>query len=161
MSLSQREERLNRYSCHEIVFSSEKIAGALEQAVSEIDFAFLFGSGKDGLVSAGSDLDVAVFFDQKVKVDFNLITQVISVVEDLYTGLQCDLGILNTAGPVFRFEVLRGRPLFVRDNKLDEYAEFFSLTCREYEDAMITYERYYRNLELINLETAVAGGEEP
>jgi thiamine monophosphate kinase len=53
--------------------------------------------------------------------------------------VRCDAGILNSAEPVYRFEALKGRLLFVHDRV--GYAAFYSLTCREYESQMASYER--------------------
>lgn len=56
------------------------------------------------------------------------------LVETDLEGIECDITILNTAGPLIAFEALRGKRLFVRDEAMDEYAGFYSLTCRLYED---------------------------
>ena len=58
-----------------------------------------------------------------------------SVVPDV----RCDIGILNSAEPIYRFEALKGRLLFARDQ--ERYVTFFSKTCREYESQMFDYER--------------------
>ena len=57
-------------------------------------------------------------------------------------GAYCDIGFLNHAEPVYRFEALRGRLLFTRN--VETYLRFFSLTCREYESQLADYERQYR-----------------
>ena len=53
-----------------------------------------------------------------------------------------EIGFLNDAEPVYRFEALKGRLLFTRDR--NEYLSFFALTCREYESQLVDYERQYR-----------------
>ena len=53
-----------------------------------------------------------------------------------------DIGILNGAEPIYRFEALKGRLLFCRDE--ERYLDFFSLTCREYESQIADYERQRR-----------------
>ena len=54
-----------------------------------------------------------------------------------YTHCRCDVSILNTVSEILRFEALKGKLLFARKNKIDDYALFYSLTCREYEDKII------------------------
>jgi predicted nucleotidyltransferase len=146
MGFSQREERLYKYCGREIYFSPEKTADSIKKKLPFIDFAFLFGSAKNGVISPGADLDIAICFERNTHINFDNITKVISVIEEQHSGIECDLGILNTAGPIFCFEVLKGRLLFVRENKLVEYTDFYSRTCREYEETMSSYKRYYRNL---------------
>jgi hypothetical protein len=51
-------------------------------------------------------------------------------------NVPCDLTVLNTAGTVLRREALKGRVLFVRPEAENEYAEFYTRTCAEYEDLM-------------------------
>lgn len=114
--------------------SIENIALTLEQGIPEIDFAFIFGSSSGGKVNITSDIDVAVYFNTEVTLD--LILKVVRKVEET-TQTRCDLSILNTASEILRFEALKGRLLFVRQNKINEYAAFYSLTCREYEDKFI------------------------
>ena len=52
---------------------------------------------------------------------------------------EADVGFLNRAEPVYRFEALKGKVLFCRDQ--ETYVKFFSLTCREYESQIADYER--------------------
>ena len=49
--------------------------------------------------------------------------------------------ILNTASEILRFEALKGKVLFIRDDKMEEYAHFYALTCREYEDSIAWMQR--------------------
>ena len=114
----------------------EKLSQAIESDISQISFAFLFGSSRDGKVSPGSDLDVAVYFRPGTITDADLIEEVTGAIENAGDDAECDLTILNTAGPMVRFEALKGRLLFVRDEAMDDYAGFYSLTCREYEEAV-------------------------
>jgi hypothetical protein len=69
-----------------------------------------------------------------------------SVVERMAGGIEAVPGVLNDAGVVYRFEALRGRLLFVRPGSEDQYAEFYSLTCREYEEYLATLMRHARYL---------------
>lgn len=65
-----------------------------------------------------------------------------AVCERIVPGVRADIGILNSAGVVYRYESLKGRLFVNRDP--DAYAGFFSLTCRMYEEQMIHFERQLR-----------------
>ena len=115
----------------------KRIADALLTAADEVDFAFLLGSARAGRVKSGSDVDVAVFVKPGVPVGIELMAKLAGLVEDACGNrAECDLGVLNRAGPIFRFEALRGVRLFVRPERMEEYAAFYSLACREYEDCV-------------------------
>lgn len=110
----------------------ENLARELNHVFPEILFAFLFGSSKEGILRPGSDIDIAVYLEKKVSI-MTLIPRIIDRLESL-AGSTCDLTILNTAGPLIAFEALRGKLLFVRNESMDVYADFYSLTCRLSED---------------------------
>ena len=111
-------------------FSIKKLSKILEQII-EIDFALIFGSAQKGEVKGSSDIDIGVYLNTHITT--NLLLKIIEKVEN-YTHCRCDVSILNTASEILRFEALKGKLLFVRKNKIDDYALFYSLTCREYED---------------------------
>jgi len=111
-------------------FSIRKLSKILEQII-EIDFALIFGSAKKGEVKGSSDIDIGVYLNTHTTT--SLLLKIIEKVEN-YTQLRCDVSILNTASEILRFEALKGKLLFARKNKIDDYALFYSLTCREYED---------------------------
>jgi len=100
----------------------------------------VFGSARDGLVHAGSDLDVAVSLTHADTEGIDLLLQIVGKVEDAF-GVTCDLTVLNTAGPVLRHEALKGRILFIRPDREEEFVEFYVRTCAEYEDLMVSYAR--------------------
>lgn len=103
--------------------------------IESIKYAMVFGSARDGLVRTGSDLDVAVSLTHADTGDINLLLRIVGRVEDAF-GVTCDLTVLETAGPVLRHEALKGRVLFVRPGREDDFAEFYVRTCAEYEDLM-------------------------
>lgn len=115
---------------------------ALRDACPESDMAFLLGSAVDGTVPAHSDLDIAVWI--KGKSSLELYDNVFRICDEIVPDVRCDLGILNNADPIYRFEALKGRLLFARDQ--EQYLRFYSLTCREYESQLADYERqrHYR-----------------
>jgi predicted nucleotidyltransferase len=108
--------------------------------IESIKFAMLFGSARDGIVCAGSDLDVAVSLAEPDTENIDVLLQIVGRVEEAL-GITCDLTVLNTAGPVLRHEALKGRILFVRPDREDDFVEFYVRTCAEYEDLMASYTR--------------------
>ncbi len=95
--------------------------------------AVLFGSSVDGTVNPGSDIDVAVLFDNppdsgEQKLDY--YTRLCDAA-DLDT---VDMVILNEANPILAFEALSGK--VICKNDVDRASEFQSLVCREYEDVI-------------------------
>lgn len=122
-----------------LIFRTDLLATHLEQRLPEAIFGLLMGSAAGGFVAPGSDLDLA-FFLRTLPAELAFYERVEVAVADLLPAtVRCDIGILNRAEPVYRFEALKGRLLFVRDR--DTYATFFSRTCREYESQMASYER--------------------
>jgi len=121
-------------------FHVHKLADLLKQNCPQICFALLHGSAKDGLLKQTGDIDLALFIEGKPTLE--LYEKVSKCVEAVAPGRQCDIGILNNAEPVYRFEALRGRLLFFRDQ--EKYLHFFSLTCREYESQVADYQRQQR-----------------
>lgn len=63
-------------------------------------------------------------------------------VTDAVLGATCDLGVLNKAGCIDRFEALKGRLLFCRPRCLEVYADFYTRTCRQYEEYFVMLSRY-------------------
>jgi predicted nucleotidyltransferase len=119
----------------------DTLGKALEQHVPEIEFACIMGSAAEkGLVKSRSDLDLAVYLKGKPCLD--IIEKVQELCEDVVGPVRCDIGFLRNAEPVYRFEALKGRLLFTRDDDL--WFDFYSLTCREYETQMVHYERQRR-----------------
>lgn len=114
-------------------FSIEKLAKILKQRVVEIDFALIFGSARHGKIKKGSDIDIAVYLNTDISME--LFLKIVREVEEV-TQCRCDLNILNTSSAILCFEALKGKVLFIRDHKIDVYAEFYSRTCRKYEDKM-------------------------
>jgi predicted nucleotidyltransferase len=137
MGLSRKHLSENFVS---VRFDPEALAVALKQNLPEADFCFLMGSAVTGTVKAYSDLDLAFFLNTKPAYGF--YGKVMDVVRGVVPDVRCDIGILNSAEPVYRFEALKGRLLFARDQ--ERYVTFFSRTCREYESQMFDYERQRR-----------------
>ena len=111
----------------------KSLALDLKDAFPEILFAFLFGSAKEGEIFPGSDIDLAIYLEKNAS-KTDLIPRVIEFFEDAVPGITCDSTILNTTGSRIAFEALRGTMLFIRDETMDIYTDFYSLTCRVFED---------------------------
>lgn len=118
-------------------FDPGMLAAAMEEQLPGVVFCFLMGSAVSGTVEAYSDLDLAFFLDEKPS--FGFYRKAMDAVRSVVPNVRCDVGILNDAEPVYRFEALKGKLLFARD--MERYVSFFSLTCREYESQMFDYER--------------------
>jgi predicted nucleotidyltransferase len=123
-----------------IPVETEAIAQRLMADFPQIAFALLLGSAAGGVIAPHRDLDLAVFCTEPLSLEQR--ASLIGAIEDLHRGVRCDLGILNAAEPVYRFETLQGRLLFTRDEEL--WLRFFSATCREYESQMFHYDRQRR-----------------
>lgn len=121
-------------------FEPEQLASVLKEQLPEAAFCLLMGSAASGTVQPFSDLDLAFFLNEQPSVRF--YGKAMDVVRRVVPNVRCDIGILNSAEPVYRFEALKGRLLFVRDR--EQYETFFSRTCREYESQMFDYERQRR-----------------
>ncbi len=69
--------------------------------IESIEYAMVFGSAREGIVRAGSDLDVAVSLAHGEAQNVGLLLEIVGQVEDA-CGVPCDLTVLNTAGAVLR-----------------------------------------------------------
>lgn len=142
MSRSSRDYRYAG-AARAINFVPDAVAAALSAHVPRAAFAFLLGSAKDGCVPPTGDLDLAIWYAGAARVTWRLISHTIAVVEQAAPKTVCDLGILNSAGCVYRFEALQGRLLFCRPRCLEAYAGFYAQTCRDYEETMALWQ-YWR-----------------
>jgi len=112
----------------------------------QVSFALIVGSAARGVIRAHGDLDLALHCREPLSLQQRIA--LMGSVSDLHQGVRCDLGILNHAEPVFRFESLKGRLLFAHDE--ETWLRFYSTTCREYESQMIHYQKQRRyRMELL------------
>jgi predicted nucleotidyltransferase len=108
--------------------------------------ASLFGSSSDGTVSPGSDIDIAVLYDEPPEPleEYNdYYLRLCDVTEDI---APISLVNLNTADPILAFEALSGR--IICKNNPEKAAEYQSLICRQYEDVMGNIEHQRRMNEV-------------
>ena len=109
----------------------------LQSECPEVEFVLLMGSGRDGTIPPGGDLDLAV--GMRGRLTYELRGRIARVASRLIPGVDVDVGRFDEAEPVYRFEALKGRLLFARDS--ERFHSAFSLACREYESQMRDYER--------------------
>ncbi len=119
-----------------IKFSIEKLSDELEK-YDAINFAYLFGSSQDGIINDGSDVDVAIHLNQKNSL--KIMLNISNIIEDYFKNvydeyIRSDISILNTASSILGMEAIQGKNLFYKEEKKEEYLDFYSYTCRQYED---------------------------
>lgn len=124
-------------------------------AQPSVEFALVFGSARDGLLPRpDSDVDIAVWrrsgAAETPEDRLDWMVDMLTICQETLGIEKVDLVILNRADVVTRFEALGGRLLFAKTPSF--YAEFFSLTCRYYEDHMILREnahQYWREIDIL------------
>jgi predicted nucleotidyltransferase len=85
-----------------------------------------------------SDVDVAILFRRKP--GYKELTILINKLEDIFERI-VDLGILNDASPVFRFQVIsKGKLIYMKESKARDY--FIIKTINDYDDLS-----YYRAIQ--------------
>lgn len=118
MGISRKQLSENFVPVH---FDPAELAVALNEKLAEVDICFLMGSAMNGTVRAFSDLDLAFYLTARPSYGF--YSRAMEVVRGVVPDVRCDIGILNSAEPVYRFEALKGRLLFARDQ--ERYGAFF------------------------------------
>jgi predicted nucleotidyltransferase len=132
-----------------IYFKHKELINTLLE-FEEIAFAYLFGSAQEGVVNEGSDLDIAIYLIEKVN-DLELRMRIIEALEKIIPSISAyDLIILNSAGSILAMQAIQGKQLFVRKEYKELYADFYSLTCRQFEDEMFWMKKQleYRGYEV-------------
>jgi len=118
-------------------FSVEALGNALQQH-NKIDFALLFGSSQEGfLIRDTADIDIAVHLSERPTPD--MLAEIVGLCQGALQYDNIDIVVLNISDPILAFEALSGRRLSCRNE--EAYLSFFSLTCRQYEDEMLSIER--------------------
>jgi len=129
-------------------FEIAKLSESINKECPEVVFAILHGSAQNGIVKEGSDIDIAIYINGKASLE--LYQRIYGIVSSVAGDCEPDVGILNNTEPIYRFETLKGKLLFSRDK--EKFLDFFSFTCREYENQIADYERQRKyRLEAKNL----------
>jgi len=125
----------------------ERVVKALKGRLSvheEVSFAYLHGSFAEN--RPFHDLDVAVYLDPAV-VDPTLARQYesdLGVELESRVKIQVDVRALNDSPVAFRYHVLKGQPLLVRDEDLLD--EFRARTWDDYLDFVPFARQYLREV---------------
>lgn len=98
----------------------------------DIVFAVIFGSGRDGVLNDGSDLDIGIYFAKPPAAEELL--DLMAAISEAAGVDEIDLVDLFRADPILAFEAVSGR--FLCKNDPDRTAAAVSLISREYEDVM-------------------------
>jgi predicted nucleotidyltransferase len=139
MSLSKRHIDTGS---NPISFDFYRMSAAFANDVPDAVFAYLHGSTAEScVVPPHGDIDIAVFLSPNGDRE-NTFTKILDICEKIVPGVRCDIGFLNNADPIYRYEVLKGRLLICRDQEL--WLRFYSLACREYETQLFHYEKQHR-----------------
>jgi len=122
-----------------ITYSKESFADYFRND-SNVVFAVIFGSSKDGIIKHGSDLDIGVYFHDPPKGidEFDYYCKLSSIDNRIE---RIDFVNLNRANTILAFEAIKGE--FICKNDPEQTAGFFSLVCREYEDVISSIEYQY------------------
>ena len=123
------------------------IATAIKGNFPEIPFAHIFGSSADGVVKAGSDIDIAIWYNGT---DPFLKVKVLETIEPLVKDIPVDIVNICYADPLLAHEALAGNVLFVREEQKSQYASFYSKIAAEYEDKIYWIQKQleYRGYEV-------------
>ncbi|MFA5816883.1 MAG: nucleotidyltransferase domain-containing protein [Bacteroidales bacterium] len=127
----------------------EHLSNLLQARFPELTFVLLFGSSQDGEISEGADVDLGIWCEKGVN-KTDLIMRLMTAMEKGFPEITFDLSVLNEAGPVLRFEALKGRVLFIREGREEVYSNFYSRTCADYTDYdfWMTKQLEYRGYEV-------------
>lgn len=123
------------------MIENQELVGELRarlEAYVEIRFALLFGSRASGREHPGSDLDLAVYLDEKLAPEEQFDLQ-LGLTNDLSDLGRPDVVILNQAPPLLGHRALQGKLVFNRDRPA--YVRYFVRTLAAYHD-----ERPWRRL---------------
>ncbi len=102
-------------------------------ADSHVRFAYIFGSHVNGKTTALSDIDLAVFLDNRVDPLYYRLKLLETLTRAAKTE-DIDLIVLNTAPPLLKREVI-GAATLLKDAR-EERLLFETVTLREYLDSI-------------------------
>jgi predicted nucleotidyltransferase len=124
-----------------------EIASAIKGNFPEIPFAHIFGSSANGVLKAGSDIDIAIWYngnDPLIKV------KVLETLEPFVNNTPVDIVNIFNANSLLAHEALAGNVLFVREGQESHYASFYLKIAAEYEDKIYWIQKQleYRGYEV-------------
>jgi predicted nucleotidyltransferase len=127
----------------------QQVTQAIRENFPDIAFAYLFGSSQEGIVKDKSDIDIAVYYKgDDIFIRFRIEEQLEKAI-----GREIPIDVVElqkTSNFILAFEALRGRLLFVRDECMDDYINFYTFTCRQHEDEIYRMKKQleYRGYEV-------------
>ncbi|MDR0724683.1 MAG: nucleotidyltransferase domain-containing protein [Prevotellaceae bacterium] len=127
----------------------QQLGEAIKDNFPDIAFAYLFGSSQNGTVNDKSDIDIAIYYKgNDIFIRFRVEEQLEKII-----GYEIRIDIVElqkTENSILAFEALRGKILFVRDEYMDDYLDFYTFTCRQYEDDIYRMKKQleYRGYEV-------------
>jgi predicted nucleotidyltransferase len=131
------------------VINIQQVTQTIRENFPDIAFAYLFGSSQDGIVKDRSDIDIALYYKgNDIFIRFRIEEQLEKAIGN---EILIDIVELQkTSNYILAFEALRGKLLFVRDEYMDDYINFYTLTCRRYEDEIYRMKKQleYRGYEV-------------
>lgn len=109
-----------------------KLGSIIKDNCPNIMFAYLFGSAQLGKIKNDSDIDIAVYLQDKSR-KMETLSTLFRFVEQLIGNIPVDIVILNDTNTMLAFESIKGTKLFIKEEAKDIHAEFYSTTCRKFE----------------------------
>jgi len=97
---------------------------ALEEKIKEllgrerqVELAYLFGSAARGETGKLSDIDVAVYLDESLSSGerFKLQLRLMGELASVLRTNKVDLVLMNDAPPALNYEIIRFKPIYVKD----------------------------------------------
>ena len=127
-------------------FSKQKILETVKNVLMPVDyviFAYLFGSYATDTVWAMSDVDIAVYIDEKkVKDLFKTKLKLLGMIIDALKTDDVDSVVLNEATPVLKYEILtKGVLIFTKDERVSD--EFYLRALKEFFDFKYILDKNY------------------
>lgn len=94
----------------------EKIKELLERE-KHVELAYLFGSAARGELGTLSDVDVAVYLDESLSSEerFKLQLKMMGELASALKTNKVDLIVINDAPPTLNYEIIRFKPIYVKD----------------------------------------------
>jgi len=82
-----------------------------------VELAYLFGSAARGETGKLSDVDVAVYLDESLSNDerFKLQLRLMGELSSALKTNKVDLIVMNDAPPTLNYEIIRFKPIYVKD----------------------------------------------
>lgn len=95
----------------------EDQVGELIRREEQVELAYLFGSRARGKGGKLSDVDVAVYLDESLSSSerFKLRLRLMSEMSSLLRTDKVDLVVMNDAPSTLNYEIIRFKPVYVRD----------------------------------------------